>query len=208
MKFTLFLIGAVLLLAVVTSHAQINTSNAVSSLTTNQVQQTALDNALAAFGGLTFTNLSVDPYATYAPSAPKGSSKFGGGLFAAYNFNQFAGAGIGMDWLGEFSIVSGNIQLQAPFHLATVIPAAGKLPFLQNVTISPFAIVGLGTPYSGNGHFNGSPMAITDVGGYVGFGHLWNGQFNAGVAWGKWVGQGPYGGVTRYHLFAGYMRQF
>jgi hypothetical protein len=200
-------IGAMLLAFAVTAQAQINPTNVVAKITTNAVQQTALDNALSAFGGLTFTNLSVDPYVTYAPNAPKGG-KFGGGLFAAYNFNQYAGAGIGLDWLGQFSLVSGNIQLQAPFHLTTVLPVANKVPWLQSVVVVPFAILGVGTPYSGNGHFNGAPMAIADAGGYVAFGHIWGGQFNTGVAWGKWMGPGTYGNVVRYHAFLGWMKQF
>jgi hypothetical protein len=204
------LIGAVLLLAAVTSRAQSISnalSNAVSHVTTNAQQETAVDNALNALD-LGITNISVDPYATYAPNAPAGSSKFGGGLFTSYNFNNYAGAGIGLDWLGQFSLVSGDLSLQAPFHLSTLLPAVSKISLLENVEIVPFTIIGVATPYSGNGKFNGSPMAVSDFGAYLTFGHLWQGQFNAGAAWGKWVGQGPYGNVTRYHLFFGYMKQF
>lgn len=181
-------------------------SNVVSYVTTNETQQTYFDAFLKGLGGV-ITNVSVDPYLTYAPSAPDGA-KVGGGLFVAYNFNSYAAAGIALDWLGQFALVSADVQFQAPFHLSTVLPAAANIEWLQNVEIVPFTILGLATPYSGNGHFNGAPMAVSDVGGYVAFGHLWGGQFNAGAAWGKWSGPGIYGGVTRYHAFFGYMKTF
>jgi hypothetical protein len=187
----------------VTAHAQISPTNIVAKITTNAVQQTAVDNAINALE-IGITNYSVDLYATYAPSVPDGNAKFGGGIMALYNFNQNAGAGIGLDWLGQFSLVSGNLQLQAPFHLSTILPVLKNVPIIGTAVIDPFAIGGVGTPYSGNGHFNGSPMVITDLGAGIQFGHLWGGQFNAGIAWGKWIGNGPYGNVVRYHAFAGY----
>ena len=189
-----------------TTGPTISLTNVVIS--TNPTQQTGFDNFLNSIGAGTLTNASADLYLTWAPKAPDGSSKVGGGLFIAYNFNQYAGAGLGLDWLGQFALVSGNMQFQAPFHLTTVFPLVKNVSWLQNVIIAPFTIAGVGTPYSGNGQFNGSAMVISDVGGYISFGHVWNGQFNTGVAWGKWVGQGPYGGVTRYHCFFGYDKEF
>lgn len=188
------------------SEAQISPTNAVANLTTNAQQRTALDNAIAALG-LSITNWSVDPYATYAPSAPGGSSKFGGGLFACYDFNSYAGAGLGLDWLGQFSLVSGDIQLKAPFHLATLFPSLSSASWYQNFEIVPFVIGGVATPYSGNGHFNGTAMVVSDVGGYFEFGNLWGCKFNAGLCWGKWIGQGPYA-ITRYHAFFGLSKGF
>lgn len=199
--------------AALTAQAQINTSNLVAEVTTNTIQVTALDNAINALG-LNITNYAIEPYGTYAPSAPKGSSKFGGGILGLYDFNQNAGAGIGIDWLGQFSLVSGNLELKAPFHLSTVLPFledASNPDFIRTVgsaVITPFALGGVGTPYSGNGHFNGSAMVIADVGGAITFAHLWGGQFNAGLAWGQWAGSGPYGGVKRYHLFVGFQKGF
>ena len=169
-----------------------NPSNTVAKITTNATQQTAVDKAIVALG-IGVTNYAVELYATYAPNAPAGKAKVGGGGIAFYNFNENASAGIGIDWLGQFSLVSANLQLQAPFHLSTVLPVLASVPLIGTVIIDPFAIGGVGTPYSGNGHFNGSPMVIADLGGAVQFGHLWGGQFNAGVCWGKWMGSGPYG---------------
>jgi len=194
-------------LIAVNLRAQINTSNVVAKVTTNAVQQTALDNAITALG-IGITNFSIDPYFTYAPNVPDGNSKVGGGILALYNFNQNAGAGLGLDWLGQFSLVSGNLTLRAPFHLSTVFSPAANISWLSDVVINPFVLGGVGTPYSGNGQFNGSPMVITDVGGAVEFGHLWGGRFDTGAAWGRWTGSGPYGGVTRYHIFVGFTKGF
>lgn len=206
MKKTLALIVATVLLATGTQ-AQINASNVVSQITTNAAQQTGLDKAINALG-LSITNYTLDPYLTYAPSVPKGSSKIGGGILALYNFNQNVGAGIGLDWLGQFSLVSGDLQLGAPFHLSTIVPVFKNVAWLQSVEVVPFALGGVGTPYSGNGHFNGSAMVISDLGGAVKFGHALGGQFDTGLAWGKWTGSGTYANVTRYHAFIGFTKGF
>jgi Outer membrane protein beta-barrel domain len=161
--------------------------------------ETSMDKILELAGGA-ITNISVDPYATYAPKAP---DKFGGGFFAAYNINENVGLGIGLDWLGSFSLVSGNVTLRAPFHITTVFPQLAQYKLFQDLIVTPFAIAGVATPYSGNGNFNGTPFVVSDIGAYVKFGHVLGGQFDAGGAYGKWSGQGPYGGVTRYHFFAG-----
>lgn len=186
------------------ARAQINASNIVNQVTTNATQATALDNAITALG-FGITNYTVDPYVTYAPNAP---TKIGGGILGIYNFNQNAGAGIGLDWLGQFSLVSGNLTLKAPFHVATVFPSLTSASWYQNLVVTPFVLGGVGTPYSGNGHFNGSPMVISDVGGAVQFGHFLGGRFDAGGAWGKWIGSGPYGNITRYHFFVGFTHGF
>jgi hypothetical protein len=187
-----------------TVKGQINTSNLVNSVTTNATQQTAIDKAIAALG-IGVTNFAVEPYATYAPKAPE---KFGGGLFVAYNFSQYAGAGIGLDWLGSFSLVSGDVTLKAPFHITSVFPELGTwIPYLENVEITPFVLAGVATPYSGDGKFNGSPVIVSDVGGYLEFGHFLGGRFDTGLAYGKWSGSGPYD-VERYHFFAGYSHGF
>lgn len=191
-----------------TARCQVNASGIVNQVTTNVTQQTALDNAISALG-FTITNFSINPYLTYAPQTPKGDAKVGGGLLTLYDFNQNAGAGLGLDWLGQLSLVSGDLQLKAPFHLSTVTGSLfNGVPFVQQAIITPFVLGGVGTAYTGNGHFNGNAMVITDVGGAVEFGHLWGGRFDTGVAWGKWVGKGPYGNVTRYHLFLGFTKGF
>lgn len=202
MKTSLLILAT--LLSVIALQGQVNPTNVVSQITTNPVQQTALDNAFNAIG-IGITNYAIQPYATYAPNAPV---KWGGGILGLYNFNQNASAGIGLDWLSSFSLISANLELKAPFHVSTIFPSVSKVPVLGDAIIVPFGLLGVGTPSTGNGHFNGNPMAISDVGGAIRFGHLWGGQFDAGAAWGKWVGQGPYGNVTRYHAFVGYTHGF
>jgi hypothetical protein len=190
MKITIALIGAVIL-AAITTQAQVTNG------------YTSFDQAIKALD-ITITNVSIDPYFTYAPKAP---TKEGGGVFMAYDVNQFVGLGIGLDWLGQFALVSGDVQLQAPFHITTVFPALSQYSFFQNFEVTPFVLGGVATPYSGNGQFNGTPMVVSDVGGYVEFGHLLGGRFDVGAAWGAWSGSGPYA-VKRYHAFAGWTLGF
>jgi hypothetical protein len=140
------------------------------------------------------TNYAIAPYATYAQSAP---TKFGGGILGIYNVNNYVGAGIGLDWLGGFSMVSGNIQLKLPINAGQFV--AGW----TNLTVTPFALGGVGAPFTGS---SGASM-IEDVGAYVQFGHLWGGQFVVGGSYGKWLGSGPYD-VTREHAFFGWKRGF
>jgi hypothetical protein len=141
---------------------------------------------------LSWTNAALEAYATYAPKAPQ---KWGGGFLLAYNVTSSVGLGLGLDWLGSFSLVSINVQLQLPIH-----PLPKQAP---NLIISPFALLGVGTAYSGDGNFNGAVSSIQDVGGYLSFGHFLSGTFNTGVCWGQWTGAGPYD-VKRYHVFLGW----
>lgn len=144
------------------------------------------------------TNIAVNPYATYAPKSPH--AKIGGGIFTVVNLNPQStsvqvGAGLGLDWLGQFSLVSADMSFQLPFH-----PLPNEFP---NFQVAPAQILGVATAYSGDGKFNGNVSAVTDTGFYFKFGHLWKGEFDAGIFWGKWVGTGPYD-VSRYHASVGY----
>ena len=161
-------------------------------LSTNAL--TTVDKILALVG--TPTNYAVEPYMTYAPKAP---TKVGGGILGIYNVNNYLGLGIGLDWLGDFSLVSGNVQLQAPFH-----PLPGTFPSL---VVSPFLLGGVATAYSGAGKFDGGVSTVEDLGAYMKFGHLLGGQFNAGAAYGQWTGVGAYD-VKRYHIFVGWSHGF
>ena len=76
-----------------------------------QTNQTTLDEVLAKFGG-TPTNYALVPYMTYAPKA---KTKIGGGAEVAYNFNQYVGMSLGLDWLGQFSLVSETLPWGSPF---------------------------------------------------------------------------------------------
>lgn len=165
-----------------------------TSAQTNSITPTTLDQIISLVGSP--TNYAVEPYGTWAPKAP---TKIGGGILAIVNMNQYVGLGIGLDWLGSFSLVSGNVQLSLPFH-----PLPSMFPTLE---MTPFVLGGVATAYSGAGNFTGSVATVADVGDAIKFGHWLGGQFNAGLSWGKWGGVGAYD-VTRYHLFAGWSKGF
>ena len=155
---------------------------------------TTLDQIIALVGSP--TNYAVAPYATYAPNAP---SKWGGGIMGVYDVNQNVGLGLGLDWLGSFSLVNANLTLQAPFH-----PLPSQLP---SFVVSPFVLAGAATPYSGDGKFNGTAVVTSDFGAYLEFGHLLGGEFGVGGAYGRWSGAGPYD-VPRYHGFLSWEHGF
>jgi hypothetical protein len=152
--------------------------------------------AVSVSGLSTATNYAVEPYLTYAPDAPNGN-KIGGGVFIAYNLNDYASTGIGVDYLGQFSMVSANVQLKLPLH---------PLGFVgwTNVAVCPFAVAGLGKSLSGT---SAGAIAITDFGAYVGVAKLWGGEANVGFCWGRWDNAGVYSG-PRYHLFVGWSKGF
>ncbi len=168
-----------------------------ATLATNALNETWLDKVFALSGGI--TNVDIDFYGTYAPkSLPGSGDHWGGGLLCVYNVSQMAGLGIGLDWLGQLSLVSVNATLQAPFH-----PAAKRFP---NWTAAPFVLAGGELAYSGNGNFNGQAGVVYDIGAYTRFGHFLGGQFNIGGSYGKWT-IGSFQEV-RYHIFLGWMFGF
>jgi hypothetical protein len=143
------------------------------------------------------TNYALAGYLTYAPKAP---TKIGGGAFLAYNLNKYVAPGLGVDWLGGFSMVSGQLELKLPLKPFEFIG-------WTNVNVEPFVIGGIGTPVSGYGNGSSSVSFIEDVGIETTFGHLWGGQFLVAAAYGKWTGTGPYD-VPRYHFALGWSRSF
>ena len=163
-----------------------------------QTNLTKLDEIIKDVGGI--TNVAIEPYATYAPHA---QTKWGGGMFLVYNVNPQdlvnVGLGLGLDWLGSWSMVNANVSLQLPFH-----PAPAQFPSWQ---VTPIILAGVGTPYTGGGNFNGDPCVVSDAGFATKFGHVGGGQFNAGVVWGKWNGSGP-NDVARYHVMLGWSHGF
>jgi hypothetical protein len=168
----------------------------LAGITQAQTNVTALDPILQQMMGGAITNVTVDPYATYAPSAP---TKWGGGILIVYNINPNGlvqvGPALGADWLGDLSLVSGNMTLSAPFH-----PFPSKLP---SFVIIPIGLVGIHTAYSGNGKFNGDAGTVVDAGAMFHFGHFLGAPMNAGACYGKWSGVGPYD-KPRFHIFTGF----
>ena len=160
---------------------------------------TEIWNAIESSGLASATNYAVEPYLTYASEAPSGN-KIGGGAFIAYNISKYVGAGLGFDYLGQFSLVSGEVQLKVP----TQPFAWTGVSWLTNVVVAPFALAGVGTAVSGS---SSGAIAVTDAGAYVQFGHLWGGRFNAGAAYGRWDNAGAYSG-PREHIFVGWSKGF
>lgn len=162
---------------------------AAAPISTNSVLGTIINDFKGA------TNFAVAPYGTYAPSAP---TKVGFGIMGLYNLNQYVAGGVGIDWLGQFSMVSGNVQLQLPLYPL----AHWGFPKLK---VTPIVLGGIGKPMTGPN--KGNVSTIADIGGYVSFGHWLGGVFNAGLVWGKWTGAGAYSG-ERYHITGAWSKGF
>jgi len=148
----------------------------------------------------TATNYSADAYGTYAPSAPKGFNKIGGGVLLIYDVSSHIGVAAGIDYLGQWSMFSGNATFKLPFE-----PLAGW--GVTNLVVIPNAIVGIGTSVSGAGVANGGAVTIAGTGGSVEFGHWLGGQFDTGVEAVNIGGAGPYSGWD-YRLFVGWSKGF
>lgn len=196
-------IGIAALLAMMAVGSAKAQTNLVSELGLGGTNLTQVDQALSALG-TSITNFAVDLYGTYAPKAPE---HWGGGGLFAYNFSQYVGGAIGIDWLGSFNLVSGNITLKAPFHVTTIIPALGKVPWLASLKVTPFVLAGIAAPFGSGSADSSSPVTVADVGAAITFGHLFGGEFNAGGTYGKWYGAGPYD-VARAHAFIGWQLNF
>lgn len=142
--------------------------------------------------GSWITNFAFEPYLTYAPAqASTPRPEFGGGILVIYNMSKYAGVAVGGDYLGQFSLVSGNVSLKYPV-------AVGK------VTVIPFLMGGFGYAMSGAER---RISTISDAGVYARCGTLMSGNFNIGLCAGKWNNAGDYSGV-RYHFFAGWSKGF
>lgn len=207
MKNKIKLIAAALTVSLLTSAATAQTVITTSTngvVTTNSTPTISgglseIYDALESSGLTTATNYAIEPYLTYAPSAPSGN-QVGGGVLAVYNVSTYIGTGLGVDYLGQFSLVSAQVQLKVPTHPFAFTGSSWG----TNLVVAPFALVGVGTGLSG---VTGNAIAITDAGAYVEFGHLWGGRFNTGAAIGKWSNAGNYSG-TRYHFFLGWSKGF
>ena len=197
----LFLIAFVLALFYFGAKAQTatNVTEVPDLIPTNGTLGTIFT-AVETSGLLSATNYSFDPYGTYSPKSPQ---KWGGGFLVTYDVNNYVGLALGVDYLGQFSLVSGNATLKLPISIGAYVPSSWTL--LQSVYVTPFALAGVGSPFGGS---SGSGVTtIYDVGAYLKFGHLWGGQFNIGACYGSWQGAGAYSGV-RYHGFAGWSHGF
>lgn len=128
---------------------------------------------------LNATNWTVAPYATYAPNAP---TKFGGGVLVIYNVSDYVGAGLGVDWLGNLSMTSGNLSLRYPIHVG-------------GVTATPFVLAALATPVGGAGTDNGGVATIQVAGFAIATPFkVAGGNVGFGYAYANWTGAGDYSG--------------
>lgn len=85
-----------------------------------------------------------------------GDHEVGGGLAIGYLATEAINPMIRFDYFaGAAWMVSGNIQLQPPRRLM------GKVPVI------PFAIAGVGTPFSGGGELNGRAIGIVGIGAAI-----------------------------------------
>lgn len=198
-KKLLAIIGVATLLATFSIQAQTST---VSN--TNAINYSAVIQAVESSGILKATNWAFEPYLTYAPKLAAGNH-VGGGILALYDLNKYASAGLGVDYLGQFSLVSGNASLKLPINVG--VYAQEYVPFLHlptNLVVTPFVLAGVGTSLSGGAP---SVSTIEDTGAYFQFGNLFGGKFNIGACYGQWNNAGDYSG-KRYHAFAGWSRGF
>jgi hypothetical protein len=188
--------------------AQTSTLAPIDSSPTNVTGQTTVSivselvSGVKSSGLLEATNYAFEPYATYAPKAPKGD-RVGGGALAIYNLNNYLGAGIGLDYLGHFSLVSGNVSVKYPISVGEQL--FSKDAYLHSLKFVPFVLGGIGTAMGGTG--GSSISTIEDAGAYFQFGKLAGGKFNIGACYGQWTGAGAYSG-QRYHMFAGWSHGF
>ena len=96
-----------------------------------------------------WTNIAIAPYGIY----DTGTKKYGGGLLALYNANNYMAGGLAVQYLNkEVWMPSAQFQLQAPLTIG------GK------ITVTPLAFTGVGTPVSGRKGDNGTPVGIFGAG--------------------------------------------
>jgi len=198
MKLNKLIFGLAVLL-VTAGGLQAQTNNTAGPVTTNLLGSVLPNNPTIQGGAQEIvdaigsgSNGFASIYGTYAPNiaAPQ---KFGGGILGGWNFNNYVGTALGLDWLGQFSMVSANVTLQIPIYPFR----NSQIVWLRPVMITPLGIIGAGHPMTGS---SSGVSEISDVGGQMKFGHWLGGNFGVGFTWGKWLDAGNYSG-TRYHAF-------
>ena len=192
MKFNKWIIGlAAILLASITATAQtVNVTNIVviTNTTTAITPSNPWYSGLEAVGKdvLNASNVCVAPYGTLMTSgASKG--KVGGGIIAFYDLNNYVAAGAGVDYMGQFEMVSGNLQLKLPIHPLSSLG-------WTNFVVVPNVIAGLGTPLGGAGTANSSLTSITLAGASCNFATWDNWNIGGGIDYGARSGAGKYSG--------------
>jgi hypothetical protein len=205
----LFIIGLVFAASITQAQESVPAPTPPSSLT-----QTATDIYNGVKGLLpsnlgSITNWAIAPYVTYAPKAPAGNS-IGGGIFGMYNLNvtgDHVAVGLAVDYLGQFSLISGQCALKTTTHPLAYVPILKDYQWARDLEDTPFVLGGVAKPLSGTGNNVGSVVVVADAGNQIQFGHFQGGRFGAGIVWGKWLNAGDYS-MARYHLFLSWQKGF
>ncbi len=199
------LLGATVINAqttVITTTITTNASGGITSITTTGAPPTSsgLFDIGKQFIGVfqNASNYAIAPYMSYGLK----NHKVGGGILALYDFNNYVGAGLGIDYLGSFSLVSGNVELKAPLNLFSFTHTS----FGTNFVTTPFVYSGLGTPIGGTG---GSGV-VTHIGAglNIDVAKLWGGEFSVGGAYIDRQNAGPIYSGKYANLFLAWRKGF
>ena len=139
------------------------------------------------------TNFTFVGYGSYAPDIVA-DQKAGGGALLIYDLlGQNVGAGIGFDWMGRFELISANIELKLPIHVA-------------GLTLTPFGVAGVGIGFDTSETIGDSDSIIAG-GGFAANIYNWeNGSLNVGYAAVNWFDAGDYTGLRHQAFIAAKLR--
>ena len=211
-KWTLGILAALCVAAGLTARAQNNQPDSVVVGGVTYYAQPPVANTIPTTNGLLLTvqalgkdvasasNYSVNVYGTYKPSVPNGGSKVGAGGLLIYNVSGHVGVAAGLDYLGSWTLVSGNVTFKLPFQ---PLAAYG----FTNLWVVPNAIAGLGTSFGGSGSSTATVETIAGTGASVTFGHWLGGSFDTGFEAVNLSNAGAYSGWD-YRLFIGWGKGF
>lgn len=131
------------------------------------------------------------------------TTKFGGGLLAAYNLSLgpvMGGPAVAVDYVDSFTAFNGGVNFGLPIK---------PLSFLgmTNFAVVPTTIDMVGTPLGGTGNTSATVETAVSGGAYFSFGHVWGGSLFAGGLYGTRSGAGAYNG-TYLNGFGGWTKSF
>jgi hypothetical protein len=130
---------------------QAQTNNTAGPTQTNQTDNSGFWKPLRSA-----TNYAAIPYGDYFEN----NHKIGGGLLVEYNFNEYVGSGLGLDYAGQFYAMSGNLT----FNYSIQPFKNSSHPFLKNIMLTSFGLAGAGTPLAGAGSDNSGLMTVEGAG--------------------------------------------
>lgn len=129
------------------------------------------------------TNWVVAPYATYGISG-EAKGKIGGGVLVGYDFTDNVGFFFAGDYLGKWSLFSGQLQLKLPIH-----PIAS----LTNFVVAPDVFTGIGI----------DGEIVAGGGANFEFGHIKSVVIGAGLAAENVSNAGGRNGLSGNFFFTG-----